>query len=80
MSIIDQKVNETIVGVVIVENRKGFIKLENGVLVELKENDFIEVRNRNDFHRTKLEVLIKTKTSEGISAFAGIEARAKINR
>jgi hypothetical protein len=80
LSIIDHKVNETIVGIVNVENGKGFIKLENGAFVELKENDFIEVRNRNDFYRTKLEVLIKTKTSEGISAFTGMEARAKIDQ
>lgn len=67
-----------IAGVVIVENDKGFIKLENGILLELKENDFIQIRNRNDFNRIKLEVLINTKTADGNSAFAGMECRAKV--
>jgi hypothetical protein len=70
--------NETIAGVVIVENDKGFIKLENGILFELKENDFIQIRNRNDFNRIKLDVLINTKTVDGNSAFAGMECRAKV--
>ncbi|QGQ47700.1 hypothetical protein [Metabacillus sediminilitoris] len=76
----NKRAMKRIIGTVIVEKGKCFIKMENGNLVELKDEDFIEVRNGNEFHRIKFEVLINTKSGEGNPAFSGMDCQAKITR
>jgi hypothetical protein len=80
LSTINEKAKKKMNGIVMIENSKCFIKMENDNLIELNDHDFIEVRNGNEFHRIKLEVLIKTKTGEGNPAFAGMECRVEIVR